>query len=117
MHSAMKFMTFLLFLWVNTFAFSHAASFPCEKSQTATEHAICQHLQLNDADVKMATTYNILRKLVPMGTRGVIQDQQVKWLQLRDQCHDNLKCLIEVYNMRQQKLDLYMQKIYQQGPF
>ncbi len=94
-----------------------AASFNCDHAQTKTEYAICEHHHLNDADVKMATTYNIIRKLVPMGTRGVIQDQQVKWLQLRDQCGDNVSCLNEVYKMRQQKLDIYMNNIYKKGPF
>ena len=111
-------LSFLLMICVaSIFSVTHAASFNCERAQTKSEHAICEYLSLNDSDVKMATTYNILRKLVPMGTRSVIQEQQVKWLQLRDQCQDNVHCLTEVYKMRQQKLDLYMNKIYQQGPF
>ena len=72
---------------------------------------------VNDADVKMATTFYIIKRLVPMGTRGVIQDEQVKWLQLRDQCGHSIRCLSEVYQMRQQKLDIYMARIYEQGPF
>ena len=52
-----------------------------------------------------------------MGTRGMIQDEQVKWLQLRDQCGDSSRCLSEVYKMRQQKLDMYMDRVYKQGPF
>lgn len=95
----------------------HAASFDCQKAQTVTEHAVCDHRVLNDADVKMAVTYNIVKRLVPMGTRGAIQDQQVKWLQMRNQCQDNVSCLTDVYAMRQQKLDLYMNRVYQQGPF
>ncbi len=113
----MKFSMFLMISLMGSISIAHAASFNCERAQTKTEHAVCAHLSLNDADVKMATTYNIIRKLVPMGTRGVIQDQQVKWLQLRDQCQDNVNCLTEVYKMRQQKLDQYMSKVYQQGPF
>lgn len=96
---------------------SYAASFDCAKAKTITEHAICEHRVINDADVKMATTYNIIRHLVPMGTRGAIQDQQIKWIQLRDQCRDNLSCLTDVYKMRQKKLDLYMNRVYKQGPF
>ena len=96
---------------------TQAASFDCAKAKTITEHAICEHRVINDADVKMATTYNIIRHLVPMGTRGAIQDQQIKWIQLRDQCRDNLSCLTDVYKMRQQKLDLYMNRVYKQGPF
>ena len=96
---------------------TQAASFNCERAQTSTEKAICKQNELNDADVKMATTYNIVRKLVPMGTRSLIQEEQVKWLQLRDRCQDNVSCLVEVYKMRQQKLDLHLSRIYKLGPF
>ena len=99
------------------FSTSYAASFDCKKAKTITEHAVCDNRSINDADVKMATTYTIIRHLVPMGTRGAIQDQQIKWLQLRDQCRDNVSCLSDVYKMRQQKLDLYMDRVYKQGPF
>ena len=44
---------------------TQAASFDCAKAKTITEHAICEHRVINDADVKMATTYNIIRHLVP----------------------------------------------------
>ena len=96
---------------------AHAASYDCQKARTLTEHAVCEHRALNDADVKMATTYSIIKRLVPMGTRGVIQDEQVKWLSMRDQCRDNINCLSDVYKMRQQKLDIYMDRVYRQGPF
>lgn len=95
----------------------NAASYDCQKAKTLTEHAVCEHRALNDADVKMATTYSIIKRLVPMGTRGVIQDEQVKWLSMRDQCRDNVNCLSDVYKMRQQKLDIYMDRVYRQGPF
>lgn len=107
----------VLFSGISLMSNAYAASFKCEHAQTQTEHAVCEHRVLNDADVKMATTYNIIRRLVPMGTRGAIQDQQVKWLQLRDQCRDNVTCLTDVYKMRQQKLDMYMERVYKQGPF
>ncbi|CAB1208201.1 lysozyme inhibitor LprI family protein [Acinetobacter bouvetii] len=114
----MKIFTIYSAVFFSLFAGStYAASFNCDKAKTQTEHAICEYRAVNDADVKMATTYNIIKRLVPMGTRGVIQDEQVKWLQLRDQCGNSSRCLIEVYKMRQQKLDLYMDRVYQQGPF
>jgi uncharacterized protein len=116
--AGMKIQQYLaLVLFSGASYFTSAASFDCNQAKTVTEHTVCNHVILNDADVKMATTYNILKRLVPMGTRGAIQDQQVKWLQMRDQCRDNISCLTEVYKMRQQKLDLYMNRIYQQGPF
>lgn len=98
-------------------AHAHSASFQCEKAKTQTEHQICENLELNDADVKMATTYNIVRRLVPMGTRSMIQTEQIRWLQLRDECQDNIECLKHVYQMRQQKLEMHMDRIYRQGPF
>ena len=96
---------------------SEAASFNCARAATKAEHQICNTLSLNDADVKMATTYNIVRRLVPMGTRSVIQTEQTKWLSLRDQCQDNIQCLKQTYDMRQQKLEQYMERVYRQGPF
>jgi uncharacterized protein len=35
---------------------AQAASFNCDKAKTTPEHAICEYRQINDADVKMATT-------------------------------------------------------------
>lgn len=96
---------------------AHAASFNCTKALTTTEHQICNTLSLNDADVKMVTTYNIIRRLVPMGTRSEIRAEQVRWLELRDECQNNVECLKHVYEMRQQKLDMYMDRVYKQGPF
>lgn len=96
---------------------AQAASFNCDQAKTKTEHRICKNMSLNDADVKMATTYNIIRHLVPMGTRGAIQDEQAKWLSQRNQCQDNQQCLKSSYQKRQQALDLHMDRIYKQGPF
>ena len=96
---------------------AQAASFICDKAKTTTEHAICEYRQINDADVKMATTYSILKRLVPMGTRGMIQDEQVKWLSLRDRCGASQSCLMDVYKMRQQQLELHLDRINRQGPF
>ena len=96
---------------------AYAASFNCQKAETVTEKAICEHRLLNDADVKMSTSYNILRRMVPMGTRSVIQRDQVKWLQFRDRCQESVSCLSQVYNMRQQQLDLQFERIYKMGPY
>ena len=106
-----------LLLGLGVFQMAQAASFDCDRATMASERTICAQREINDADVKMATTYNIIKRLVPMGTRGMIQDEQVKWLQLRDQCGDSSGCLSEVYKMRQQKLDMYMDRVYKQGPF
>lgn len=113
----MKYLIPILVLFSASLSISQAASFNCERAQTKSEHAICEHRSLNDADVELVTTYTIVGKLVAMGTRGVIQDQQVKWLQQRNQCQNNLSCLTRSYQIRQQQLEMYLNRIYQQGPF
>lgn len=96
---------------------SYAASFDCSRATIQTEHAICENLDVNDADVRMATSYKIVNKLMPMGTRSAIRDEQIKWLAMRDRCGTGVPCLKEVYKMRQQQLDIYLQRVYKQGPF
>ena len=107
----------LIFGSISYVQLSSAASFNCQRAVSKTEHAICEHRVLNDADVQMATTYNIVRRLVHMCNRSMIQTEQVKWLNLRDQCQDSLDCLKKLYQVRQQRLDLHLERIYQQGPF
>lgn len=114
----MKIKLFISFIVLSGWGISsYAASFNCEKARTPTEHAICEHRAVNDADVKMVTTLNIIKRLVPMGTRGMIQDEQIKWIHLRDQCANSVRCLTDVYKMRQQKLDIHLDRVYKQGPF
>lgn len=102
---------------IGIFTQAQAASFRCELAKTKTEVKICANRSLNDADVKMATTYQILIRLVPMGNRNIIQEEQVKWLHLRNQCQGSFRCLQCQYLLRQQALELHMNRIYQQGPF
>lgn len=114
----MQYLIKSLLIFVSVFSVeSYAASFDCKKQLSVTEQVICKNVSLNDADVKMTTTYNILRRLVPMGTRSVIQDEQVKWLQFRDRCNDSFECLEQVYQMRQQKLNLHLDRVYRNGPY
>ena len=112
----MKIWVFLVLMGCFTLQ-TKAASFNCERAQTQTKKAVCEHRVINDADVKMATSYTILRKLVPIETRSMIQEEQIKWLQLRDQCQDHLNCLVDVYKMRQQKIDLHLNRIYKAQTF
>ena len=94
-----------------------AASFDCAKAQNKAEQTICRHQALNDADVKMTTSYQILGHLLAMGSRGALYDQQRDWLKRRNQCAAQVSCLSQVYQQQQQYLDRQLQRIYQQGPF
>ena len=83
-----------------------AASFDCDKEGLkADEKAICDNRDLNDADVKMVTTFDILTGLLAMGSRGSLQDEQSAWLTKRQSCNADLQCLRDAYLTRLKQLD------------
>ena len=97
---------------------SHAASYNCDKAKTSTEKSICQTRSLNDADVKLVTTYNIVLHALPMGGRDAEKSAQYQWLKQRDSCRANVSCIGQRYNERQKHLDDIVQnRILTQGPF
>ncbi|KQW27411.1 hypothetical protein ASE36_17505 [Rhizobium sp. Root274] len=84
---------------------AHAASFDCKKPELAEdETAICQTLSLNDMDVKMVTTFELLSGLLAMGARGELQDQQIEWLAKRGECKGDVACLTAAYTARMAQL-------------
>ncbi|MBB4953445.1 uncharacterized protein H4S14_001287 [Agrobacterium vitis] len=83
----------------------HAASFDCTKTDLkADEKAICDNLPLNDLDVKMVTTFDLLSGLLPMGNRGELQDQQTAWLKTRQACNADVTCIDKAYDTRIKQL-------------
>ena len=99
---------------VSTFA----ASFDCQKAALSAEKAICQFRSLNDQDVKMVTTFNILTHVLPMGGRDALRDEQQVWLKQRNACGGKVSCIARHYQQRQTQLDELLQtRVYQHGPF
>ena len=94
-----------------------AASFDCRKARAADERAICANRDLNDQDVRMDQLYGITRRLVPMGGRDAIMDQQRAWLKARRTCGANRACLARSYEQRLRELNTVMDRVYSQGPF
>ena len=95
-----------------------AASFNCARAATPDERAICDDRFLNDQDVRMAQLYDIVRHLVPMGTRGVIMDEQSRWLRARRSCGANRACLNRSYATRIAQLNRVLEtRVYNHGPF
>ncbi|WP_312222693.1 lysozyme inhibitor LprI family protein [Rhizobium rhizoryzae] len=85
---------------------SHAASFDCTKSELAAdEKTICEDRALNDLDVKMATTFEILTGLMPMGNRDLVRDEQATWLKKRTTCGSDAACLRSAYEERLKQLN------------
>ncbi|MCL6709074.1 hypothetical protein M8R20_18990 [Pseudomonas sp. R2.Fl] len=82
-----------------------AASFDCDRMDLAPdEKAICDNRDLNDADVKMVTTFDLLAGLFAMGNRGHLQDEQIEWLKTRQACGADAECIRKVYDVRLKQL-------------
>jgi len=97
---------------------AQAASFACEKAHLTAEKTICQVRALNDADVKMATTYQIVLHALPMGGRDNQKDTQQQWLKKRNSCAANVSCISKAYQQRQKQLDTILQdRVLSHGPF
>jgi uncharacterized protein len=83
-----------------------AASFDCDKPELAAdEKAICDNRALNDADVKMVTTFDLLSGLLAMGARGTMQDEQTAWLTKRQACNADVACIQAAYDERMKQLN------------
>jgi uncharacterized protein len=85
---------------------ARAASFDCDaKELKPDEKAICDNRALNDADVKMVTTFELLSGLLAMGSRGTLQDEQTAWLKKRQECGADAACIKAAYDERLKQLD------------
>lgn len=94
-----------------------AASFSCAGVSTPDEVAICKSCDLAQLDVKMATLYGVITKLVGMGQRGMIQDDQRAWLVERASCKGDAACLSNAYQTRIRAIEGMLSDIYSRGPF
>jgi uncharacterized protein len=84
---------------------AQAASFACDRPDLAAdEKVICADRGLNDMDVKMATTFELLTGLMPMGNRDILRDDQSAWLKTRQACGGDADCLQNAYAVRMQQL-------------
>jgi uncharacterized protein len=94
----------------------HAASFDCRAASRADEIAICDSRELSQLDVKMATLYDTILKLVGMGVRGNLQDQQRAWLNDRGACGPDRACIRNLYVERIRTLENEVSRISRSGP-
>jgi uncharacterized protein len=94
-----------------------AASFDCNKAAAMDELAVCNDRELSELDVRMATWFEAITGLVPMGTRGAIQDEQLEWLKARAACNSDKRCLRQEYLARIEALHKHYEDIRSRGPF
>lgn len=99
-------------------AAASAASFDCSRARAPDERAVCASRALNDRDVEMSVLYGLDVRLVPMGSREVIQRDQVAWLKRRARCGADPVCLARSYDRRIAVLRAVIDtRVYPQGPF
>ena len=96
---------------------ANAASFDCRKASNPDETTICDSRELSQLDVKMSTLYEIVIKLVGMGVRGDLQDQQRAWLRARGDCGHDRTCIRNLYETRIRTLDSEVDRISRGGPY
>jgi uncharacterized protein len=94
---------------------ARAASFPCDKAETPDETAVCKTLALNDRDVEMATRFEILKEVLPMGGRTKMQEDQEAWLKERRACGPDAACLRDLYDARLKTLRGLLSEFAKQG--
>ncbi|MFG1398103.1 lysozyme inhibitor LprI family protein [Roseixanthobacter pseudopolyaromaticivorans] len=94
-----------------------AASFDCSAAKAPDEKAICATRSLNDLDVKMATQYAIVIRLVGMGQRGDLQDQQRAFLKERAACGGTVACIAKAYQKRIAVFEGVVDGVVARGPF
>jgi uncharacterized protein len=96
---------------------AHAASFDCRAASAPDEVAICDSRELSQLDVRMATLYETITKLVGMGVRGDMQDQQRAWLRARADCGRDGACIRKLYESRIRALEGEVARIAKGGPY
>jgi uncharacterized protein len=96
---------------------ANAASFDCRKASSPDEFAVCDSRELSQLDVKMATLYDTIIRLVGMGVRGDMQDQQRAWLRVRGGCGADRACIRSLYDARIRTLETEVERISRGGPY
>jgi uncharacterized protein len=83
-----------------------AASFDCNKATTETEIAICNDPELSALDERLSGVYVRGRQVTKnvSGSNLEIQNNQIDWLNKRNQCGSETSCLLLAYQTRLEEL-------------
>ena len=83
-----------------------AASFDCNKATTETEIAICNDPELSALDDRLSGVYVKGRQVTKnvSGSNLKIQNDQIDWLNKRNQCGPETSCLLNAYQTRIEEL-------------
>ncbi len=79
-------------------------SFRCSSNNTRTERTICISDVLSEFDVQMANIFRRKFSVTPQNKRNAMRRQQLSWLQWRDSCGGDKRCLRRRYVNRIEEL-------------
>lgn len=84
-----------------------AASYDCTRAETASEVAVCDDPGLNRLDEEMAVQYRYLLNHLPPRQAIRLRDDQRSWMNARDSCGADVRCLRARYQERIARLNEY----------
>ena len=114
----MKMMKISLILLATAPLSAYAASpINCAKITNATQRAICGTPSLLQADARMTAYFEIATQFVAMGTRGNLQDSQVAFAAVLDQCGTDKACILAAYKKQMAPLEAVIARVKTHGPF
>ena len=95
-----------LLISVSFGSMAKAASFNCNKATTETEIAICSDPELSALDERLSGVYVRGRQITKnvSGSNLEIQNNQIGWLNKRNQCGSETSCLLLAYQTRLEEL-------------
>src|ERR1700759_1686581 len=85
----------------------HAGSYQpmdCARASTAAQTAICKSYALGQDEARQATLFDVLASFVAMGQRADLIDAQRRWIETRDACGADVKCLSAAYKTQIEQL-------------
>lgn len=102
----LKSFSLALLLSVGIGSVGQAASFDCNKATTETEIAICGDPELSAFDDRLSGVYVRGRQVTKnvYGNNLEIQNDQIDWLNKRNQCGSETSCLLNAYQTRIEEL-------------
>jgi uncharacterized protein len=89
----------------------------CSKGLTTAGKTICGNYTLGQVEARQATLFAALTSLVAMGQRADLIESQRRWIETREACRQDVKCLSTAYKMRIEDLTKMLDALAQRGPF
>jgi uncharacterized protein len=88
----------------------------CSKTLTTAGETICKNYTLGQDEARQATLFAALSSLVAMGQRADLIESQRRWIETREACGQDAKCLYIAYKMRIEDLSKMLDALAQRGP-